>query len=304
MSAKAGIPGELVLIDTRDNGSKDMLLPSMMFNHCIVLTHIDGKEYYVELTDSNLPFTSLPSNLMGALSLIIPPHGQKGKSEIRPLNAIHRTTEQSIKDISVVISGKDEKLTVEAKLFGNLTSGWRSSYGSISAEKQIEDFEQYVGNSYKNPVKMEKLRFKGLEELGDSIVCSYTYSIKNEVIEAGSMRMIKIPFLDVIASLENFSLDKREFPIEYWNYENTDKYETSITVQLPPGQKFLEIPSNVDLVLKNNTYSIKYIKMGQTLKVIRSAKLQRQNIDPADYESFKKFFNDIVEAESKYLVFK
>lgn len=76
LAQKAGIPAQLVLVDTRDNGSKDMILPSVEFNHCIVLAKLDGKGQYLELTDNNLSFGSLPNNLNGALSLLIPPHGE------------------------------------------------------------------------------------------------------------------------------------------------------------------------------------------------------------------------------------
>jgi hypothetical protein len=36
------------------------------------------------------------------------------------------------------------------------------------------------------------------------------------VAEVGSMSMFKIPFGDVIATIDNFSSDERKFPIEYW----------------------------------------------------------------------------------------
>jgi transglutaminase-like putative cysteine protease/predicted Zn-dependent protease len=304
LAGKAGIPAQLVLIDTRDNGGKDMVLPSMDFNHCITLAQIDGKEYYIELTDSNLPFGSLPNNLYEALALIIPAHGQKSSAEIRPLIALNRTVEKIIRNITVTINGKDEKLNVVAKRYGSLTSGWRESYATLSAEKQKEEYEQSISNGYKNPVKLESLVFTGLSDLSDSLITNYSYTVKNEIIEAGSMKMIKVPFIDLVATLESLSSDKREFPIEYWNYENTDAYETTVTLQLPSGQKFLEVPENQNFSFKGSVYSVKYIKEGEKLKVHRTVKLQRQNISPADYEQFKKFFNDIVEAEAKYIPFK
>jgi hypothetical protein len=164
--------------------------------------------------------------------------------------------------------------------------------------------EQSISNGYKNPVKLETLSFKGLDNLEDSLISTYSYTVKNEVAEAGSMKMLKVPFIDLIATLENISADERKFPIEYWKYENTDVYQTSITIQLSAGQKFLEIPSSQEFSFKGSTYSLKYAKEGDRLKIMRSAKLLRENIPPSDYEAFKKFFNDIVEAESKYVVFK
>lgn len=66
----------------------------------------------------------------------------------------------------------------------------------------------------------------------------------------------------------------------------------------------MEIPADQNFIFKNSTYSIKYSKEGDKLKVYRKVKLQRDNILPVEYDKFKKFFNDIVEAESKYIVFK
>lgn len=304
LAAKAGIPAQLVLIDTRDNGSKDMVLPSMEFNHCIALAKIDGKEYYLELTDNNLPFGSLPYNLEGALSLLIPPHGQKATGELKPLVATNRTKDQLLRNVQVTLSGKDQKLSMQVSRIGSLVSGWRNDYATLTEEQQKESFEQMISNGYKNPVKLESLSFTNLNNLRDTLQYRYDFTVKNEVIEAGSMKMIKVPFTDLVATLDNFSSEKRDFPIEYWKYENTDVYETQVTIQLPAGQKFLEIPANQNLSFQNSTYSIQYVKDGEKLKVIRKAKMQRNNILPADYAAFKKFFTDIVEAESKYVVFR
>lgn len=304
LANKAGIPSQLVLIDTRDNGSKDMVLPSMEFNHCISLAKIDGKDYYVELTDSHLPFGSLNYDLNGSLSLLVPPHGQKATSELKPLQAANRTKDRSIRQINVTVNGKDIRLDVVSGKYGHLVSGWREDYATLTEDKQKEEFEQGISNGYKNPVKLESVSFKGLDDLGDSLITTYAYTVKNEVAEAGSMKMLKVPFIDLVATLENISADERKFPIEYWSYENTDVYETTVTIQLPAGQKFIEIPPNQNLSFKESTYSLKYIKQGENLKIVRTARLQRENISPSDYAAFKKFFNDIVEAESKYLVFK
>ena len=304
LAQKAGIPAQLVLVNTRDNGTKSMMLPSVDFNHCIVLAKLDGKEQYLELTDNNLPFGSLPNNLNGALTLLIPPHGQKSTEGLKPLTSPARAADKIVRRINVSLNGKDEKLVMNVTRTGHLTSGWRDDYATQSEEKQLEDFEQSISGGYKNPVKLESLSFSGLKDLSDSLVMKYTYTVKNEVVEAGSMRMIKLPLIDQVATVDNFSADKRDFPVEYWNYENTDAYETAVTLQLPAGQKFVEIPTDVNLQFKGSVYSLKFVKEGEKLKIIRSAKLQRENVPASEYTTFKKFMNDIVEAESKYLVFK
>jgi tetratricopeptide (TPR) repeat protein len=304
LAGKAGIKAQLVLIDTRNNGVKDMLLPSMEFNHCISLAHIDGKDYYIELTDSDLPFGCLPSTLNGALSLIIPPHGQKSTSELIQLYTSNRITDKCLKEVNATLNGNDLKLNVDTKRYGSIISSWRDDYISLSTQKQKETYEQSLSNANKNPVKLDTVSFVGLTGTGDSLIIKSTYTIKNEVIDAGSLKMIKIPFIDIIATVESLSSDERMYPIEYWNYENTDVYETQVNIQIPAGKKLLEIPANKDFSFKNSHYSLRYFKSGDELKIIRSVNLDRKNIDAKDYAEFKKFFTNIVEAESKYIVFQ
>lgn len=305
LAGKAGLKAQLVLIDTRDNGTRDMVLPSVSFNHCIAKALIDGKEYYLELTDRNLPFGSHPSHLYEALSLDIPAMGQSGKDAgLKPLLAQNRTPDEVNTTLKVKVDGRNLQFDVLAQRKGHLTSGWRESYATASASDLYKSIQQSVSGSYKNPVKLNTVKFIGLDELGDSVTLDYSYSVKNEVIEAGSMKMIKLPLLDMVASIDNLSLDKRHFPVEYWRYENTDIYESNITVELQPGQKFLEVPEDQSFTFNKSTYAIKYTRVGDVLKVRRFARLDRSNILPADYENFKKFFNDIIEAESKYIVFK
>jgi len=304
LAAKAGIKAQYVLIDTRDYGKRDMVLPSIDFNHCIVVTYINNKEYFLELTDSDLPFGSLPNNLYEALALVIPPHGQKTDAGLIHLKSATRTQDKAIKKINVTLQGKDQLVQVHAAAHGNNSTYWRSVYSDISAEEQMEEMQKLVSRSYNNPVKLEKLALQGLDNLSDSVIIDYAYSVKNEVIEAGSMKMVKLRFIDIVATVDKFSSETRSFPIEYWTYENTDVYETELNIQLGQGQSFMEIPANQSFAFKNSKYKLQFVKEGSRLKVTRSVQFDRSNIPPAEYEAFRKFMNDIVEAESKYVVIK
>jgi tetratricopeptide (TPR) repeat protein len=305
LAKKAGFDAQLVLVNTRNYGTKDLMLPTMDFNHCIVYTKLDGKEYYLELTDSRLPFGSLPSNLYKAVTLTIPHHDKKSTAtELKPLVSPGRTQDKLVKNLKVTVAGKDLKYAVSSKRVGALTSGWRENYSSLSETDLVKTFEESISSGYKNPVKLNNVRFTGLDKLDDSVVVDYSYTASNEVIEAGSMKMFRLPFLDIVASVDNFSADSREFPIEYWNYENTDVYETTIQVQLEPGQKLVEVPADQTFTFKNSSYKIRYTRTGEALKIYRYAKIDREDILPADYAAFKKFFVNIIEVESKYIVIK
>jgi hypothetical protein len=302
----AGLTANLVLVETRDNGTKEMVLPSMEFNHCIVLLKAGGKEYYLELTDNDLPFGSLPYNLPGSSILVIPSTSAAASgSEMKPLTTTTRTADAVKRVVDISPDGADLNVAVDVKKCGSLTSSVRDEYSNLSEEKAKEEMEKSVSSSFKNPVKLQSVSFSGLDVLGDTVGYKFNYNVKNEVIEVGDMKMFRVPFGDVIATIDNFTKDTREFPIEYWRYETVDNYETIVNVKIPVGKKIIEIPKDQEYRFGKNVYTIKYLlKPDGKFTITRKASLVRDNIEPKDYPAFKEFLNNIIKAESKYVAFK
>lgn len=303
----AGINAEMVLVDTRDNGQKDMLLPSIEFNHCIAKATLDNKTYYIELTDNYLPFTSLPNDLNGALALEIATGKQNEKAELIQLKSANKIKDV-IKRVMNITATDDEDLRIEVNTvkYGAFSSSIREEYRNLDKDKQMQDMEKSIAGSYKNNVRLEKVTFSDLDKLNDSVNYSYTYKVKNEISEIGSLKTFKIIYPDIVASLDNFSSDKRDYPIEYWSYENADDYETTVNITAPPGAKFIELPKGETISFKGLNYSIQYtLKAPDKLIVIRKFTDGReQQISAADYSAFKSFFEKIVKAEQKYIAYK
>ena len=305
LATMAGLNANLVLVDTKDNGRREMVLPSVDFNHCIVNLKADGKQYYLELTDDNLPFASLPENLVGASSLFIPRNQDAMTSNLQPITAVNQTTSKLKRTVTLNVSGNDLKVLAQIERKGNLTSATRNDYKNLSPEKQKEGMEKAISGSFKNPIKMESVSFSSLDNLVDSVSYKYNYTVKNEIADVGAMSMFKIPFGDIVATIDNFSLDERKFPVEYWRYEDVDEYESTVNIQLPTGKQFVELPTDQTFKFKKNTYSIKYVKNGKDkLTVIRKASLCKDDVLPSEYPAMKEFLNSIIKIESKYIAYK
>lgn len=306
LARMAGINAQMVLVDTRDNGQKDILLPSVEFNHCIAKAVLDNKSYYIELTDNYLPFTSLPNVLNGAIALEIP-----YRSVTENAALIHLKSTDRVKDvIKRVIEMKPDEDNMNVKIntvkYGAFTSDVRGTYGNLDHDKEMQEMEKSTAGSYKNNVRLEDVSFGNLSKLNDSVTYSYSYQVENEVAEIGSLKTFKIVYPDIVASLNNFSADKRIYPIEYWNYENADDYETTVNITAPAGMKFVELPKGETLSFKDLKYSIKYnLKSPGELIVTRKFSDGReQQILPGDYVAFKNFFEKIVRAEQKFIAYK
>ena len=301
----AGINAQMVLVDTRGNGQKQILLPSVEFNHCIAKAVLDNKNYYIELTDNYLPFTGLPKDLNGAVILEIPSKNIADKPELQVLTSPTRARDIVKRVIDIKPAESDLNVQVKTVMYGNSSSAVRSNYVNLDKEKQLKDMEETVAGRYKNIVKLDKVNFSDLDKLNDSINYSYAFKVKNEVSEIGSLQTFRIIYPDVVASLDKFSSDERLYPVEYWNYEDVDLYETTVNITAPAGKKFIEVPASETLTFKGMKFTMQYsLKTPDKLIVTRKFFNDRKNIPAEDYSAFKSFFEKIVKAEQKFIAYK
>lgn len=305
LARMAGINAYMVLVNTRDNGQKETLYPSVDFNHCIVKAELDKKEYYVELTDSYLPFTSLPNNLNGATILEIPNKSSANNSELKFLQAPNRTPDVIKRNITIKPNGSDLDISVKTIKYGHPSSSTRATYLDMDEDKQKKDIETTVASGYKNVVNVQSVSFSKLDKLNDSVEYNYDYKVKNEIAEIGTLRTFRIVYPDVVASLNNFTSDKRTYPVEYSAYEDVDLYETTVTITAPQGTKFTELPASESFSFKDMKFSLQYtLKSPDKLVVTRRFSNKREVIPAADYAAFKSFFEKIIKAEQKFIAYK
>lgn len=302
----AGIKSQMVLVDTRNYGQRDILLPSVEFNHCIVKAVLDGKEYYIEMTDNYLPFASLPANLNGAIALEIPEHTSDMSAKLIFLNVKNKTKDVVRRIIEIKPVDGDLDVSVKAVKFGALSSGMRNDYRNLNNDKQKQQLEKSIAGNYKNHIEMKSVEFTDLDKLDDSVSYDMHYTVKNEINEIAGMQTFKVIYSDVIATLDNFSAAEREFPVEYWNYETVDLYDNEVNIIIPAGKQFVEIPKSENYRFKDMEYSLIYKQPRPGhLQILRTFSNNRpQQISVEEYPAFKSFFEKIIKAEQKFIAFK
>ncbi|SDC16439.1 DUF3857 domain-containing protein [Niabella drilacis] len=300
---KAEIAANMVLIDTRNNGTKSMLLPAMDFNHCIAKAVLDNKEYFIELTDNNLPFAALPNSLNGALMLDIPRTPALSASGVTFLHTPNRSRDKTFRYIEIRPSGSDLAYSNKVVRTGHLASAIRADFRHSDEEKRLKDMEESLAGGYSTGLKLKDLKFSGLEDLTDSVTYQFSYLVNDQVSEVGPMSAFKINYHDVVATMDKFPAEKRTQPVEYWNYENTDAYETRVTVFAPAGMKFSASPASVSLTFKDLEYSLQFQLISPAkLQVTRKFTNNRQQFYAAeDYDGLRSFFEKIVKAEQKFI---
>ncbi|MFK7972427.1 MAG: tetratricopeptide repeat protein [Bacteroidia bacterium] len=307
LANKAGLDADLVLINTRNNGQKNVLLPSLNFNHCIVKVNIDEEPIYLELTDQNLPFGHLYHYHEGAAILEITDEQEKEGAKLTYLkpntgyqNNILRATSIKVGD------SRDVEVKASVTKTGTMAAGSVERYFNADTKERRERISKSIGGRVDQPIKLGDLTFDKLEQRADSSIYHYDYEIENALMKIGSFRSLKLPFMDVLGTLTIFDNDEaRSQDFNFMRYETTDVYEDVIDVELSDTYSFAEVPENVHLEYNGTVYDLKFLPLDERkVKIIRTYTVNRENVMAGDFEKFQDFITKLVEAENTHLVFK
>lgn len=306
LAREAGMKANLVLVNTRDEGEHAMELPSIEFNHCIVKVIIDETPYYLELTNPELPFAALSDNDLNAFVLEIP-FGKNDQVRREPflLDPSNRKKDRRIEKTAIEIKGRELTVETRAMRFGGKAADTRNNYKNLPANKQVEEIQRSIAGRFTNTVAVKSMVFDNITPVNDTLSYIVKYNVKNEIMEIGGLTTFKVPFFNTFVNADLVNLEERKNPLRYWGYEDTDEYNEEITIKLPAGKSFTEIPANVNLRFEGMTYQLTYQKTApDVLKVVRSISPQRSVITAGQYPAFRTFVEEVVNAETRWVAYK
>lgn len=305
MCKEVGLKANLILVDTRDNGEKHLNLPSVDFNHCIAQLQTGGKNYYIELTDQKLSFTSVPHIDLNSNVLFIPRDSDMAATQLtklvskyRPLNNISRTTDLKFDNNDITFVRKSVKT-------GMFAAQMRGEYADQGKDKQEKYITQAISSDFTNPAKLLSLSFDDLKTLKDSVSYTYSFNIKSELSEVIGIKIFRIPWSEAIHSLDFLSLETRKYPFMVWSYNSAETSREIMNIEIPKGKALAEVPKNVVLTCAAADYSLTYNSTTPgKLQAVREMKFKKDKVSPEEYAAFREFFNQVAEADTKQLGFK
>lgn len=307
LSQMAGLKSNLVLVTTNDNGFTSMMLPSNDFNHCIVKVTIDGKDYFLELTDKYLPFRALPSSLYKANGLVI--SFDKAENEKSKIIAI--PFDNALKNISnsTTIVTIDDKSKSFVNTF-TVSGANKSYYNEMFSDATTEDvrkkrIEEDYNTKLKKVVALQSSKIIKNEMYDKDITFETQFNVAERIQTVGNLKITDIPFLDKVYTRDIIALENRKYDIDYFTYETSNEYNSEVILNIPADKKFSEIPEGKTLTFKGHKYQIAFeLLKPNSLKVTRSVTLNWDKISVTEYPEFKKYVDDVIAAEEQIVGFK
>ena len=304
MCREVGVTANLVLVSTRDNGDNCLIQPNVGFNHCIAHLMADGKEYFIELTDNKLSFSTIGNSLMNTSILQIPTETKTVSGELERLKTSNRVINTISRKANVSFNNNDLTVSRTTTRTGVFADGTRSDYAELGKEEQMKTMSRAIGSDYTTPVKLTELNFSDLSSLSDTVSYKLAFTVSNALMDVAGMKIIKLPWSDSYSSLDFLTLEKRTFPFNVWSFSSIETATEELIVELPKGKLLAEMPKTV--VIKNEilSYSLTFKMVGTKLSATRSLKFNKEIVSPLDYIVFKESFTKISEADSKQVAFK
>lgn len=304
LAREVGLNSELVLISTSDNGKKNLSLPSINFNHCIVSVLLDDKRQFLELTDPYQSFGSL-SYLHHGAPIVLIPIDASDKRTLQYLDPSNRTVDAISHNKIIKVDGKDIHIQDQVTYSGNPATNTRASFRDINEKDRKSNVESSIIGRFDNGINLKSFSFEQLDELNDNVIFNTEYIAKKEVIKIGKLNTFKVPFSDIIFSSNSFLEDERISDFDLNPYENTDVYAEEISIELNSNETLEELPENVTIDKLGIKYELTFkAENVNTLKIVRTVQTNRTLIPQADYGLLKSIAEEIIEAENTHIVFK
>ncbi len=307
LGRKADLDINLVLISTNDNGQNEMVLPSTGFNHCIAKVKLNGKDQYVELTDKYLPFKSLPNSLLSATGLEIPyKTGNNVKKGLIKLKNVAQTKTVLKSDIVYTIYPDKKELVATITGQGRISSSLKNLLDEKNEDVLKKNLLEYFETKDKLDLDLKSYKIIQNDKKHEKVIFQATLVVKNKIQKLGKSRIFKLPLQLRVYTTDIVSLEKRAYPIEYRQYENTDQYEENYTIILKNGKHFTDIPENVSGNFKTHNFKQTYKKSSATKLISHmiANTAPDKDISTTDYAQFKKYAQNYLEAIDALIGFK
>lgn len=301
---ESGIDANLVLISTRDRGNNILRLPSIWFNHCIAQLNIDGKKYYLELTDNNLPFGSALKSDLNSNILPIPYANEQMGDKLLTMDMPERTLNSSVRNHTISFVKNDMNIDRSYLYYGAMTSYQRRYYKNVGPEEQMKKKSESEAKAFNGQTKLTSLSFTELDNLSDSVAMNFRLEVKNAVQDVAGMKIFRLPWSDT-NSLDIVSAETRKYPFEFWSYQTEDKTTEIITIDLPQGKKLAEVPQNQKFECPSATYSLTFdTRTPGKVLVTRHFERKKDQVSTGDYPAFREFMSNVCEWDSKQYALK
>ena len=288
----AGFDAHFTWIGTRALPYLQSMPALCVNNHAICSLNFEGKTYYLDGTESYVPFGENAFRIQGKEVMIA--MGDKFEIKKVPESIANDNKITTLADFVLAndkLSGK-----VKVILTGNQRTEFHQSYQNLPVSSQKEylnDFLEFGNNNMvATNLKTSDLKIRELPvEINGNI------DLSNTVNTINNDQYVGVDFFP--KSLDRFIPDEKR--IQGYDLDVLIKYEDKISLSVPEDKFFFDKPDNLELKFDEYEFKGNYTIEGNKIILTKELSIKNSIIKKSDFPKWIKFIESIKEF-NKYLI--
>ncbi len=297
MLAERGITAYSVLVRTNTHVWQKTPLPSVAFDHVIVMVPIDSSYLFMDLTAEDYPLGTVPFSDLNSQALLVRP-GEMGLFILEPKyflpNVMNLTTHIELHD------DLGARITQRFTQTGARTAFFRGRWKGASTT----DLERWLleGLSIDMPdVRLVDYTIPDVNQLTPTLEYSITFDVPDFVMEASDLKIIRLPWYSPYEPTPALSYEQRKYTYSFTRY--VDTLTEIITLVLPPGYETLGLKSQ-EVFTSPIASVVKAASEQQSVVTIKRTSVNNRTfVEPQEYQNYKSFYNNVARSDRQSLLF-
>jgi hypothetical protein len=292
MMKLAGYDAHFTWIGTRGIPYPQSMPALCVNNHAICTLYFGGKTYYLDGTESYIPFGENAFRIQGKEVMI----AKGDQFEVKTVPESIANDNKIFTQADFVLANERLNGKVKVLLTGNQRTEFHQSYQNLPTTSQqgfLNDFLEFGNdNMIATNLKTSDLRNRELPvEINGDVDLSNTVNTINGDVYAG------IDFFP--KSLDRFIPDEKR--IQGYDLDVLIKYEDKVSLTLPADKKFFDKPENLELKFDGYEFKGNYSIEGNKIMLTKELSIKNSIIKKTDFPNWIKF-TEAIKDFNKYLI--
>jgi transglutaminase-like putative cysteine protease len=278
----AGIPAEPVLLNPNEEARHDYRVPDIWFSHAITRLKVDGEWIFLDSTGSDYRYPELASFDHGSETLDVFERGTRAIPVPPP--------DRNVSDYTYAVALDADggaAVTYGARYNGVHEGELRGYYKSMKESDQRRTFQDWV-NEVSPAAELQSFHVDNQDDLDKPFTFGMTYRLKNYLIPAGDLRILKLP--DFEQGFEEVALAKRRYALQYpTSSERVFHYD----IDLPKGYAVASAPSRERVDGPRESFRLDCAQKGARLSCEAALSRAERTYPASEYAAHKKFLERV-----------
>lgn len=299
------IPAWYTLVSTHSFSTQTEPLPTVyVFNHAIVAYQLpDGVLRFDDLTTDYFPNGILPESDCDAWALVI----RDGETDLRRLPNHQLDPAMSRIDLHVqaaLDAAGNLNLDTDIRLHGTAAGSWREHLQRANTEERQKKLSQFLGGGVLTHLDLEAPTLLDLDSIHLPLRVQLNLQAYHQLDEVANLLILPAPLPLSTPTHKALFAHQRHNTLDLDELFTLTPVTETVELTLPDSLQLAEMPRDRHFESRFGTYSLRFERLPQGLRIHRAAAFKQRFIAPGDFQEFKQFYLDMLDGDHVFLALR